>query len=264
MAVPQFLAGNFHYLKRTAVTDVQSIIDDLYVQLLLDDWTCTVGGTGVSPTTMRSPARSDYARFTIVLTRNSATRLYIQMYDHNGKEVSVTPGAAYSLNIGATPTVVYFFTGPTYMVLHSAFDPSFRLFCLLDTAPHPSLLAPIPFYVNRTSDYFESLSGYHGTLRSGEIDPATSSLCGLQRTTTDSAGNLITVSGAYMFVPVDIIDVVNNPIALLGRLPQAILVAQSINDGIELTVPIDVSTVATFTVINSGTSSKGNLAFRRA
>ena len=111
MTVPQFLAGSFHYQKMTSVSDVQSIIDALVTQLELDGWTCPVGGVGVSPTTMQSPARSDYMRFTVVLTRNSATRLYIQMYDHNGYALTPTPSSGTSLNINSSPTIVYLFTG---------------------------------------------------------------------------------------------------------------------------------------------------------
>jgi|WetSurMetagenome_2_1015567.scaffolds.fasta_scaffold403373_2 hypothetical protein len=257
MAVPQFLAGNFHYLKRTSVTDVQSVINDLYTQLLIDGWTCTVGGTGVSPTTMQSPVRTDYALFTVVLTRNSATCLYIQMYDHNGYELTPTPSSTNSLNIDASPTAVYFFTGPTYMVVKSSFEYSWTGCFILDTAPHPSLLAPIPFYISHigTSAWF---MGYQGTRRSGVI----SSCYGIRRCSNwNDDQKLITISGAYMFFPVDIIDESAVPTTLLGRLPQTLLLDHGITAESELTVPIDVATTAGFTVFEA--SSYGKIAFRR-
>ncbi len=56
MSVLPCYSTAFRYLNTPGVTDVQTIIDTLYAELVTNGgWTCTVGGIGLSPTEFRSP-----------------------------------------------------------------------------------------------------------------------------------------------------------------------------------------------------------------
>jgi len=181
------------------------------------------------------------------------------VYDHNGYELTPTPGATDSLNLDSSPTIVYFFTGQPTWWSGQIFEVIWHGCFILDTAPHPSLLAPIPFYLSHVGDN-DWFMGYKGTLRSGVIG---TTAYGIRRFANRNADQkFITIAGAYMFAPVDIVDSSAAPETLLGRLPQVLLVDPGIPDESELTVPIDVSTTAGFTVFTG--NSYGNLAFRRA
>jgi hypothetical protein len=262
MAVPQFLAGDFHFFTRLNVVDVQTIINDVYTQLLLDGWTCTAGGDEISPTTMRSPARADYARFSITMTRISDTVLQWQVYDHTGALCSSSTDGFRRTTITAAGagTSVYYCTGPTHCIVNNVGGTnSTALACILDTEPYASLLAPIPWYFSKFGDD-DPFQGGFAWDRSTSV--YASGAYGIRRHSNQSADQAaITMSGAWMSNPLDILYYNAIP-TLLGRVPQLIIVDNAVTAESDLIIPIDAAVTATFWAIGNG--YYGRMAIRKA
>lgn len=261
MAVPQFLSSSFRYLSRTNVVDVQTIINDVYAELIANGWSCTAGGSGLTPTTMLSPARSDYARFSITMTRISATILQWQAYDHAGNLFSSTSDSARRQVISATNTTMYYCTGETFVhVMNIGGTSTVSTTCILDTAPYPSLLAPIPWYFSRY--------GTGQTFNTGYIwDRATLSYAGYggpvrRHSNQNSDQAAKTMTGAWMSNPMDIINYTLTPAVLLGRVPQMIVIDYDVTQESDLVIPIDSGVTGTFIVATG--EAYGRMAFRKA
>jgi hypothetical protein len=241
MSIPQFLAGSFRYLSTAAVTDVQTIIDDLYTELIANGWTCTVGGSGLSPSTFLSPVRADQIRITLTLTRASATALTIDMLDDAGLAITA---ASVTLNVDAGGNTVKYSTGPLHCYILSEKSTAVHFFRggVLDNYPAASLVSPRPIYfASKTLNNFYEYYLY---------DPSTGAYVnnqgGIQRSLNWSdIADFQALSGSYMFAPLEVM--IKDTNQLCGRLPHC-LVTGDITEGTELTVPIDSGVTAVFIV----------------
>lgn len=262
MSVPQFLASSYRYLKRTGVVDVQTIINDVYAELIALGWTCTAGGSGLTPTTMLSPVRSDELRFSVKMTRYSATQLDWTMYDAAGVQVSSPYSASYRQTItsGGAGTNVHYITGLTFCYVYNVGGTSWMIRnCVLDNAPYSSLCMPRPAYYAHYSDSLWGPTGYAWAPLTGGYAENAWGVRRWSNENSDQAG--ISISGAYLSSPHDIVYY-SVPCFLLGRLPQVIMVDHALVAETEYTFPIDTGVTGTF--VAAGGDAYGHLAFRRA
>lgn len=119
MGVPAFLNSSFRYFMRSTVTDVQTIINDLYSELVTNGgWTCTQGGVGQSPTAFLSPTRADGVSFKIQLTRDSATRLSWVVTDQWGLQVNNQTNTKQDIDAGGTN--IHYYTGEFHVGVNSS------------------------------------------------------------------------------------------------------------------------------------------------
>lgn len=257
MAVPQFLSVAYRYLKLTAVTDVQTIIDNVYAELIANLWTCTAGGSGLTPTTMLSPLRADRLRLSITLTRTSATQLTLSVADDLGLAVTKVDQV---LEIAAGGNEVYLCTGAYFCYIASHQGSPIHLFVcgVLDNAPYASLAEPRPaYFATGNIAFWEDL--YTWAIDLDDYDASYREVKRFNNWTSNQS--FISLSGAYMFCPAEIMDV--GEAILLGRLPQIVLLEDSIADFTELIVPIDTGVTGTFVVVCSG-YHHGKIAIRKA
>jgi hypothetical protein len=258
MSVPQFLASAYRYKIDAGVTDVQTIINSVYAELIANGWTCTVGGSGLTPTTMLSPVRSDRIRFSLTLTRTAATTLTLSVIDDLNCPVTA---AAKTINIDAGGSDIRYCTGALFCYISSNYSVSKRLFIcgVFDNYPIASLADPYPGYFATDS----LTSWYDVCAKSPETsDYETTGFASVQRLNNwNSDQQLVSMSGAYIFHPAEIQNVATE--IMLGRFPQIVVLDDGIAFGTELIVPIDTGITGTFVVVsNDGTA--GKLAFRKA
>lgn len=257
MSVPQFLSVAYRYLKISSVTDVQTIINSLYTELIANGFTCTGGGSGLTPTTMLSPLRADRLRFSILLTRTSATQLTIAVYDDMGVLITTT---SLVVQIEATGNDVYLCTGAYFCYIFSKKTSPVHFFgCgVLDNDPYSSLAEPFPAYF-ATGQVNLWESNYIWSIFSSAYAKVTADVQRFNNLNTDQA--FLSMSGAYMFCPAELMDPGTSTI--YGRMPQIVLCEDSIATETELIVPIDTGVTGTFIVACTG-YGHGKVCIRKA
>ncbi len=260
MAVPAFLNTDFDYSENLNVTDVQTVIDDLYAFLVTGNgWTCTAGGVGQSPTTFKSPTRADGVGWTLTFTRTAATTLQFNSWDQWG----ISMGSDV-MTINALGTEVRYFVGPFHWCVDfmrggaaiGAFWGG-----VLDKTPDG--VADLPVYIcsYRALSTWSNVQGmglqqggYTGSeYVNGFFFPYRIPAAG-------ASDHFISVSGALMFCQAEWIW----NYTLMGRAHQMILVDDSQIVGTELTVPIDAGTTGTFRVICRSSAGGQMAAMRKA
>jgi|GEM_PF-2981539 hypothetical protein len=250
MAVPQFLASAFRYLNLVGVVDVQTIIDGLYTELIANGWTCTVGGTGQTPTTMVSPVRADRVRLTLTFERSSATRLDLYAYDDNGIWINDAGASVYYITIDAAPTDVELYTSALHCCINSRKSVAATSWncAVLDNAPSASLAEPYPFYYcSGGPDSSATLWMYVFVRAPGDAAYNTSSYCYGRQPYGGTTNNFRfkTMSGANMFCPFELCK----DGWMLGRVPHMLMTDYGIAPGTDLTVPLDTGVTGTFRVL---------------
>ncbi len=137
MAVPAHWNSDFRYKETLAVTDVQTIIVDLYSELVTSGgWTSSQGGQGQSPTTFKSPDRADGLFFTVQCTRVSATRIGYVVKDHNGMQVNAQTSSTQDIDAGGT--TVHYYTGHFHLCVNTErATPEWFACGLCDQTPEP-------------------------------------------------------------------------------------------------------------------------------
>jgi len=272
MSVPNFLSGNFRYLSRPGVTDVNTIISDLASELAANGWTDIGSPPGGGP--FKSPVNAtDGSYFKLTLTRVSATALLLLINDMFGTAINYdTSGAQQYIDAGGTE--IRCFSGPDYVVVESMrATPEVFWAQRLNVWPEtPGLVRPTFVVQYGPRDHsgnlgnltwaflnlrelnggFSNRQGGHVIVRSGNAPGS-------------PIGLFVTTSGAYMFEPLDLVDATytSQPSYLLGRCPQCLLVDQQHLAGTEFTVPIDTGTTGVFKVSGLGASSTRKVAFRK-
>lgn len=265
MAIPNFLNSNYRYLSVSGITDVQSIIDNLVGELVTNgDWSVVSGGVGVSPTTLKSSVRPvDGAFIQVVITRNSATRIQYQAYDHGGLLINNQTSCQQDIDAGGTE--VRFFTGTYHFCVDSIRATPECYDCgILDRSPSAVGVPRANYYSS------QGPRSNTGTLS----NQAVSSVFLLPPGTTSylSGGNdgvvprdpLVTsaqtsVTGAYITFPYELCSTIYS----MGRAYQAILVPSSLSFGTEITVTIDTGVTAVFKVVGRTTTKDCRLAMRK-
>lgn len=267
--IPNFLAGalntDFRYAEGLAVTDVQTIIDKLYDELVTGlSWTCTLGGKTITPTTYKSPARSDGLFMTVNLTRISATRLGWIVKDHNGLLINNQTDTRQDIDAGGT--TVHYYTGKTYVAVSSERATPEAFYCaILDRTPDDAG-NPRASYV--TSVYPRNTAGTLSTaywdnafiLTLGNTAYAGNLCSALPRTSVSATYDLVTLSGAQLWYPVEFIY---NSV-FYGRVPQCLQCGQGNAYAAEFTVPIDAGVTGVFKVFGIPSALRGRIAFRKA
>jgi hypothetical protein len=257
MAVPQFLSSAFTYLLGTTITDVQTIINDLYTLLIGQGWTCTGGGSGLTPTTMLSPVRSDRIRFKIVMTRSSATSMTFSVYDDLNVLINA---AAQTLTIDVAGNNVHYCVGPLHCYVLSMHSTTVQCFScgVLDNFPHSSLADPRPqYFVTSSVTDWDDYYIYDVT-----ISAYTDAGKGIRRMSNwNPDQEFITVSGAYMFTPLEILNYQNS--YLLGRVPHMMYTGIIPSAGDELVVPIDTAVLGIFIVAKTAVNNAGKHLIRK-
>ncbi len=263
MAAPNFLASSFRYLALVTVTDVQTIIDNLYSELVTNGspaWTCTVGGVGQSPTEFKSPARADGLSFTINLTRDSATRLSWLVKDQWG--VLVNNQTNTKQDIDATGTNVHLYTGEFHVGVNSSRATQEFFGCgVLDHSPD-GLNNPFGSYwatmgPRNTTGVLATQGVANNFAWGGSY--ANRGLAGDDPILTGNCHALMT--GEVLATPAEL---TNGSAVLIGRMHQVLCVDTYCAFDSEVTVPIDVGTTGTFRVVGLTSFCGMRLAWRRA
>jgi len=277
MGVPVHYNTQFTYREHVAVVDVQTIIDDLYTDLVTTGgWTCTVGGVGVTPTTYKTPTRSDGAFFTITLTRISATRLSFIMYDNIGLLVNNQTDTR--LDIAASPgNSVQTYAGPFHLVVNSARATPECFMCgIADQTPEP-LATPRPIFFasagprNNAGTLTMQTWGNLFMLLPGTaayaVQSAAYSCCMARAPQQGTQYILATLSGTYVAWPAEFYFPGTMSVSgwWAGRICQCVMVDSSLlTFGSEINVPLDGTTTGVFKVVGLTAYSYILLAFRKA
>jgi hypothetical protein len=265
MAIPVHLNTAYRYKETLAVTDVQTIINDLCVELVTSGgWTCTLGGSGQTPTTFKSPVRSDGLFWTIKCTRISATRIAYIVNDHSGMLVNNATDTRQDIDAGGT--VIQYFTGPFHVCVNSArTTPECWYSALLDQTPEP-IGTPRPTYVAsygpRDTAGTWLLGGYYYTTWMLKMNDTVyrSGDWGIMRKSTDGNSRK-THNGALLCEPLEFTDTQG---WLMGRLCQAFIVDSTTAFGADVTIPLDGVNTGVFKVVGSILNMSGKLAFRKS
>jgi hypothetical protein len=267
MGVAPWWNTTYRYLQVAAVTDVQMIIDALYDELVTGlGWTCTLGGKTQTPTTFKSPARSDIASWTVKCTRQSATRISYECRDHMG--MLMNPNTTDSRqDVEVAGNSVSIFSGLTHLCMNSERAAPECFWCaLLDPWPEP-IGIPEPFYAccqgPRDATGAINLGGYWNQvyirLMSGVAYVAT------DRAVVHSPASSFLrqhMDGTYLVESFEVVDTTNG--LWQGHVPQVILVADSLAWNAEITVPIGSASTGTFKVVGSFARYLGKIAFRKS
>ena len=253
MAVPDFLSSAFRATQYVAVTDVNTIIAALNTELVTNGvWTDT-GGTGVGP--FKSvPNALDGSYIIITVARISATRISYVIKDHLGLMVNEmsNPYLSTTQDIDSGITVGIY-SGPNHVCVET-----YRATPETWYAVRLNVWPDTPGQV-RTS--FVSSFGprdTNGSTLSKTIDAiwnrALADLVyGTNVMTVPHSSyltnnlKLYSPSGAYIFVPVEIVDSASS--VFLGRYPQMLMGPTNLIQGSTYTVPIDVGVTGTFRVL---------------
>jgi hypothetical protein len=273
MTVPNFLSCNFRYLEHLAVTDVQSIIDDLVAECVTNGnpaWTTILGGTGVTPTTIKSPVRSDGLFFTVNMTRISATRIAWIINDHTGLLINNLTDVRQDVDAGGT--TIHYYTNQYGICVSSERATPEAFDCgLLDVYPD-TIGIPRGYYfasagprttagalasqgsdnvwllANGATAYSVAPYVYGRSLSGGYATPA-----------------LVSMTGALVFFPSEMGATGNY---LFGRKNQALHVDSGQANAAELTVPIDTGVTGVFKVVGFTAGASPNttmkLAYRKS
>jgi hypothetical protein len=270
MAIPVHWNSAFRYKETLAVTDVQTIINDLYVELVTNGgWTCILGGSGQTPTTYKSPARADGLFFTIKLTRISATRIAYIVNDHNGMLVNNATDTRQDIDAGGT--TVHYYTGPFHFCVSSERVTPEGFYCgLADTTPDmlgkPRATYFASYGPRDTAGTWLVAGGWNQVyvLNIG-IGTLTSYTAGAKVCYRGCSGSTYakrTMGGTWQCEPVELTD---NGGYLLGRMFQAVSVdTTQFAFGAEVTVPLDGTSTGVFKTVGCMAALNSKLAFRKA
>ena len=268
MGIPAHWNSTFRYKETLAVTDVQTIINDLYAELVTNGgWTCTLGGVGQTPTTFKSPARGDGVFFTLNCTRVTTTRIQYMAYDHMG--LLINNQTSTQQDIDAAGTTVHYYTGPFHVCVNAErTTPECWAVGVLDQTPE-LLSSPLVMYWctrgprsstgvwdtnNWTSVYARERTGisYSGATRGN--------ILGYYTTFKRQHAN-----GTWIVEPWEFGGYNPDYDVLLGRVFQACLVSDQFGWAAEITVPLgDGSTTGVFKVVGVPSASGGRIAFRKS
>ncbi|MGA2261713.1 MAG: hypothetical protein ABSH28_09780 [Acidobacteriota bacterium] len=266
MSIPTYLSSTFRYKETLAVVDVQTIINDLYVELVTNGgWTCTVGGSGQTPTTFKSPARADGLFLTIQCTRTSATRIAYVVRDHNGMLVNNQTDTRQDIDVAGS--TVHYFTGPFHFCVNTERATPECFYCgLADQTPEPiSIPRPTYFasYGPRDTSGTWVVNGYWSYLyimSMGATSYVGNASRAILRACTDSFLRK-TMSGALLCEPLELTDGAG---IFMGRAYQAMIVDSSLAFAAEATIPLDDNNTGVFKVVGCIVTSNTKLAFRKA
>lgn len=269
MGIPAHWNTAFRYKETLAVVDVQTIIDDLYAELVTNGgWTCTAGGVGQSPTTFKSPARADGLFFTVQCTRVSATRIGYVARD--GAGLLINNQTSSTQDIDAAPgTTVHYFTGPFHLCVNTERTTPECFACgVLDQSPEPIIGAP------RAS--FWASNGPRGNTGTWLVSGWTSNWALAKDATAYASAQRaiprgcptshrrLHANGTTLIEPFEVADSVN-PEVLLGRVFQAAIVSEQLAFAAEITVPLgDGSSTGVFKVVGLISTGNARVAFRKA
>jgi len=273
VAIPIFLDGSYRYFTRGLVTDVQTIIDDLYAELVTGlGWTCTVGGIGNPDTTYKSPVGSMGEFFTINLQRvgvTPITTLLIVMTDSYGLQVNNETHQ--HLFIDAAGTDIFLYTGidKPYCVIDSERAvPETWWGCQLERSPD-SISRPMWLCSGGPRTSGEVLT-YNGMSYAHFMDHIGGAVIynatplqnwyNFNRPAGLLTSPMKTQSGALLFSPLEF--VVGG--MYYGKIPQALLVDAGQAFKAELVVPIDTGVTGTFKVTGGSTINAQRICRRKA
>jgi len=260
----------FRYLNTVGVTDVQTIINDLYAELVTNGgWTCTIGGIGSSPTEFKSPARSDGAFFTINLTRTSATRLSWIIKDQYG--ILVNNQTTTKQDIDAGGSSIDYFTGPMHVCVNALRATPETMHCgMAEQSPEGS--DSIPYAViwahrgprNDAGTLAADRYWSNVFLRlNGATTYYASAINSIMRgRLTNARTRSQTIAGTWQFFPLEFLDYSNY--TWMGRAAQCVLVDQSqFAAGAEVTVPLGGAATGVFKVEGCLATSGLRTAWRK-
>lgn len=277
MSVPSFLDTEYGYLELKGITDVQDIMDamDSTIKALSTPW------TEPSADTFRSPpnAVGQYVEFTF--TRNNATELDFDPYDHTG--LSMFGGVTRTMRIMDDPDAnsdqIQIFYGPDYLWIETA-NPG-TTFGLgehvgvgqvdmtpenQDTVIHTGWARArrnAAGTADTSGDAFSDMWRFsHNSGVFGAIEPI--------RGPVDIANNVAYLrreSNAFVIVPIDTVQFDSAGLRRYsGRMYQALMCISDIEPWTEIQVPIDDSplTLGTFKISNCGVRQNCRICFRIA
>lgn len=260
----------FRYVQVAGVTDVQTIIDSLYDELVTGlGWTCTAGGKTQTPTEFKSPARSDGAWFTVNFTRVSATRLKWIIKDQYG--LLVNNQTSTTQDIEATGCGVDIHSGATHLAITTLRATPESMSCgLADQTPEVSDAIPFPILFAhrgaRNDTGTLAADRYGDTLFIRYID-STSYSCNSTSVIARGRGTSMrtksqTIGGTWQFFPLELCNYSNN--LWMGRVPQTVYVdGGQFGAGAEITIPLDGSTTGVFKVDGSLMHNNCRIAWRK-
>lgn len=272
MAVPSFLNGTFGYHVLLAVTDVQTIIDALYTELVTNlGWSCTAGGVGNPNTTYKTPVGPQGEFFTVNLQRagvSAITTLQIIMTDSYGLVVNNETHQHLFIDAGGTDVYLYMGIGMPYVVIDSERAvPETWWGCQVDRYPDSTYL-PVWLCSGGPRTAAEGLTydeWYYAHIRAHvfpdlvyEAVPLTAWVA----THGPSAGSFknLTASGALLFWPVEY----QHEETYYGKIPNALLTDSGQAYKASLTVPIDTGVTGTFRVTGGNLAISMKMCWREA
>jgi hypothetical protein len=270
MSVLPCYSTTFRYLNVPGVTDVQTIIDTLYAELVTNGgWTCTVGGIGLTPTEFRSPARADGAFFTVNLTRTSATRLSWVIRDQYGIQVNNQTSTKQDIDAGGT--AIDCFTGPMHVCVNSLRTTQETMHCGMAEQSHEGSDS-IPYAViwahkgPRNDAGTLAADRYWGNvflrLNGGTTYYGSSTNSIMRGRLTTARTRSQTVAGTWQFFPLEFLDYSNY--TWMGRATQCVVVDQSqFPAGAEITAPLGGAVTGVFKVDGCLATSGLRTAWRK-
>ncbi len=267
MGIPAHWNTAYRYKETLAVTDVQTIINDLYAELVTNGgWTCPAGGIGSSPTTFKSPARADGVYFTVQCTRVSATRIGYVVLDQNGMLVNNQTSSTQDIDAGGT--TVHYFTGPLHLCVNTERATPECFACgVLDQSPEALTGAPRASYWASNGPRGNTGTWLVSTwVTNWALNKDATAYSGAARAIPRGCGSTHRRShanGTWIIEPFEMADSANQE-NLLGRVFQAVIVPDTIAFAGEVTVPLgDGSSTGVFKVVGLITGNNGRVAFRK-
>ena len=267
MGIPAHWNSTFRYKEALAVVDVQTIINDLYTELVTNGgWTCPVGGVGETPTEFKSPTRSDGVFITLNCSRISATRMAYMAKDHMGLLINNQTDTRQ--DIDGTGTTVHYYTGEFHVCVNTErTTPECWAVGMLDQTPDSFSSVLAMYWCTRGPRLNAGTWDSNSWVSTFARERGATSYTGVTR------GNLIGYytthrrqhgNGTWLIEPWEMTGYNPDYDVLLGRVFQAILVSDQFAWAAEITVPLgDGASTGVFKVVGIPLGYQGKIAFRK-
>jgi hypothetical protein len=261
---PPYLTGNVSYRQDLAVTDVQTIMDNLGLLLVAGTsfpaYTRTAGTVGSTTQTFQSPADASGRQFTISYVRVSATNLAFTLTDGQGRTLTRR------CQIAVAGSAINYYCGQFHIVLDwlNGATPEGMYAVMLDESPESQTSHNAWMIGNSSRTAADALDGFwifgaFFCIRSANTfagSPTAAFLCPFYEVGLNDAsfGAMSrTVAGSNIWWPLIVMGDVTtiNVFNIYGRMYQCLSTKISFNPaGSEVSVPIDQSNSVIFRVTN--------------
>ena len=240
MAIPRFLSGGFAFARLTGVMDVEAVQESLATVLPSTGWDLVSGAPG-GTIHFRTQLFDNRAQINFWIERTSASTLVFLAKDHNNVICSASAPSASNMEIDtAEPgTELVIAASMTHCIIFCyGSHRTSAIVAILDTEPHPSSVAPIPWYFTKWMNPAPLAGAYSWNHQIGAYGLCAYPIRRHSDFVTDQSS--IAISGTIMANPMDVLIARDDlPSMLVGRMPHVLIVDPGIAQDTIITTPFD-------------------------